>query len=367
MSISKRPGSPFYQFDFTVKGDRFRGSTEAKDAATARSIETKLRNDALLGAHFKRKPRMTFNVAFERYWQERGQFCGSAMSAIDLHTRHILGHFGESLYLDELDDSRTSKWIAEQVNSESSRKKPLSNATINRRLEFMGTVLKRARTLWGIETPELNITKHKLLEPEARTRWLTPEEAEKLIDHAAMHLKAPIRFALLTGARLSNITGLQWEDVNLVRRIITFRGVKSRKPGGKTLEVPISGPCFDLLITQKPKKSGHVFVRHFSKPSRKTGEQRQPEPIAKFRRSFATACKNAGITDFRFHDLRHTAASYMIQAGAPIDVVREILGHSDISMTLKYAHRDARAKTDVMEKLGFASQIRHIEPERKKA
>lgn len=365
MSIFKRPGSPQWQYDFTIKGNRFRGSTETKDKVTAKTIEAKLRNDAALGAHIKRKPRMTLNVALEKYWQEHGQFCGSAMSAIDLHSRYLVGHFGESIYIDEIDDSELNKLVAAQVGTISKRNRPLSNATINRRLELLGTVIRRARKQWGVEAAELDIGKHKLREPEARTRWLAPEEAEALINYAANHLKAPVRFALLTGARLSNITGLRWEDVNLARRLITLRGVKSKLPGGKTLEIPMSEPCFMLLMAQEPKKQGHVFLRHFG-VNRETGGQRAPEPIAKFRRSFATACKEAGISDFRFHDLRHTAASYMIQNGVPLDVVQEILGHSDISMTQKYAHRDARAKKDAMEALG-AAQIRHIEPERKKA
>lgn len=308
---------------------------------------------------------MTLNIALGKYWKEHGQFCGSAMSAIDLHSRHLLNHFGEGIHLDEIGDAEINKYRSAQVGTLSSRKRPLSNATINRRLEFLGTVIKRARKQWGVEAPEVDMGKHKLREPEARTRWLTPEEAETLIDCAALHLKAPIRFALLTGARLSNITGLQWEDVNLARRIVTLRGVKSRLPGGKTLEIPISSPLLALLIAQQPKKRGYVFVRHFA-INRETGKQRQPEAITKFRRSFGTACKNAGIADFRFHDLRHTAASYMIQNGVPLDVVQEILGHSDISMTQKYAHRDARAKQDAMEALGMA-QIRHNDLERKKA
>lgn len=300
---------------------------------------------------------MTLNAALERYWQERGQFCGSAMSAVDLHSRHLLTYFGQDKFLDEIGDAKISDYRLDQLGKLSARKKPVSNATINRRLEFLRTIIKRAKT-WGKDTQDINLKALRLEEPQARTRWLTPEESATLIDKAVTHLKAPIEFALYTGARLSNVVGLQWEDVNLMRRKITFRGVKSTKPGGITLEIPMSAPCKELLISQGPRKSGHVFLRHF-KPNRKTGEQRKPQPITKFRRSFATACKEAEITNFRFHDLRHTAASYMIQNGVPLELVKEILGHSDISMTMKYAHHSDKEKVDAMEILGNAAQIRH--------
>lgn len=300
---------------------------------------------------------MTLNAALERYWQERGQFCGSAMSAVDLHSRHLVGYFGPDRFLDEIGDAEISEYRLDQIGKLSARKRPISNSTINRRMEFLRTIIRRAR-MWGKEVQDINLKELRLDEPEARTRWLTPEESARLIECAATHLKAPIEFALYTGARLSNVVGLRWEDVNLMARKITLRGVKSTKPGGKTLEIPMSLPCKELLLAQKPKKAGYVFLRHF-KPNRKTGLQRKPEPITKFRRSFATACKEAGITNFRFHDLRHTAASYMIQNGVPLELVKDILGHSDISMTMKYAHHSDKEKVDAMEILGNAAQIRH--------
>lgn len=357
MSVRKREGSPFYQYDFTVGGTRFRGSTEAEDYGTAQAVEKHLRTKAILDSVSGKKPTMTLNAALEKYWNEHGQHCASAWSSIDLHSRHLIGHFGTKLYLHEIDDAQVNAYIGQQRTEISSRKKPVSNATINRRLELLRTVLNKAKRQWGVEAPDTDISRHMLKEPEARTRWITPEEADKLILAAAPHLKAPIRCALLTGLRLDNIVSLQWQQVDLKNRLITVK-VKSSLPGRKSHEVPISDSLFSLLLEQSPQKTGHVFLRQFKK------EGLAPTPIKKFRRSFRTACKKAGIEDFRFHDLRHTAASWMIQNGVPLDVVKEVLGHSDISMTMKYAHRDTKDKFDAMERLA-TSGIRHIGKRRK--
>lgn len=343
MSIRKRKGSPHYWYDFTVKGTRLRGSTETNDIETAKALEAKLRTDTIHGNLFGTKARMTLNMAASKYLKEHGQYLPTAMDAIDVGSRSLLSFFRQGIHLDEINDAEVNGYISHLRE----RNKP---ATINRRLDHLRAIMNRARKQWGVEVSGVDIGTHRLEMPEARTRWITPAEADKLIECAVPHLKAPIRFALLTGARLSNITGLQWEDVNLQQRIIRLRGVKSKKPGGKTLELVVTDALLRLLIEQKPKKNGNVFVRRF--------KEREAQPIEKFRRSFKTACKNAGIKDFRFHDLRHTAASWMVQNGVPLDVVKEVLGHSEISMTQKYAHRENTAQADAMDKLS-AAQIRH--------
>lgn len=315
----------------------------------------------MLGAHFKRKPRMTLNAALGKYWQEHGKDRKSAYSTIKLHSRHLLGHFGESIYMDEIDDAQVNDYVASQKDTITCRKTPVTNATINRRVEFLRTLLRRAAKKWKVETPEIDFKEHLLDEPKARTRWITAEEGSRLIGCAVNHLKGPILFALLTGARLSTITKLQWRDVIFGKGLVTLQGVKSILPDGtegNELEIPISGALKALLLEQGLKTSGYVFLRHF-KLNRKTKKQRKPEPIIKFRRSFATACKKAGIENFRFHDQRHTAASWMIQNGVPLDVVQAMLGHSDISQTQKYAHREKSAMMEAAETL--ASHIRHNE------
>jgi integrase len=364
MSVSKRKGSPHYWYDFTVGGMRFRGSCETNDIATAKAVEAQLRTDAVLNKHLRRKPRITLDAAFAKYWQEHGQYTRTGLSSTQLILRELLSFFRKDIYLDEIDDRLVNELVAHlQRRSKRSQTRDdekssityLSNSSINRKIDMLRAVILQARSKWGVETSEVNISKHRLRIAEARTRWITAQEADKLVFHAADHIKPIIRCALLTGLRLSNITGLSWEQVNMHSRIISLR-VKSKLPGGKRLEIPISDTLFNILLEQGPQKTGHVFVRKF-KNQKPANKPRKPEPLIKIRKAFVHACTKAGIKDFRFHDLRHTAASWMIQNGVPLDVVQQILGHSDISTTQKYAHRQAADRLAAMDKLAAAQEI----------
>jgi integrase len=131
---------------------------------------------------------------------------------------------------------------------------------------------------------------------------------------------------------------LDWADVDLRQRLITVR-VKSRKPGGKVLTVPIATALLAELALLGAADSGPVFVY-------------RGRPVAKMRRAFSNALRAAGIADFHWHDLRHTAASWMVQNGVPLAVVRDILGHSDIKLTSRYAHVAPSQKRDAVEAIG---------------
>jgi integrase len=247
----------------------------------------------------------------------------------------MLDHFGENAYFDEIDDAG----VNDLVHSWN-----CAPATINRKLGVLGAIVNRAKEKWGVEVPDVQVKRHLKLAPEPRTRWITVEEADRLIMAAAPHLKPIIKCALLTGLRLGNIYSLRWEQVDFKKKEINIR-VKSKLPGRKLLTLPISDTMLNLLLEQEPKESGHVFLRRFKNTK---GQGLEPVPMKGYKHSFRRACKVAGITDFHFHDLRHTAASWMIQNGVPLDVVQLILGHFHISQTQKYAHRDSRAKLDAL-------------------
>lgn len=304
-----------------------------------------------MGAYFKQKEQVTVDHLLGRYWSEYAKYLKSGNSAVKSQCRHILKHFGRTTIFSDITDADVSAFKAKLRSR-------ISNSTVNRVLSTLRKILNTAKDEWEYAVPEIKFKQHMLKEPEARTRWLSQTEAENLIENAAEHLRKPIRFALLTGVRLSNILNLQWEHVNFEENEIEFR-IKSNIPGGKLLVLPMSQELRILLRSCAPHQEGYVFLRYF-KPNKKTGELRAPEPIKKFRRSFKTACDNAGIKNFRFHDLRHTAATWMVQNGVPLDLVQEVLGHTDIATTKKYAHRDFAEKKSALQKLATA-QIRHTE------
>ena len=248
----------------------------------------------------------------------------------------------------------------------------VSDSTINRELAALRTMLQIAADKWEAEVGYVNFREHMLREPEARTTWITCEQAEKLIDKADTHLKPIIRFALLTGLRLSNITNLKWKDVQLDDKEMSFR-IKSNIPGGKLLILPITDAIEVLLKTLRKRpmyKNRRAVKNEAGDPVIYiTGPEDyvftyKGEHVERFSKSFASACHSAGIKDFRFHDLRHTAASWMVQSGVPIDLVKEILGHTQITTTMKYAHRDKTEKFHALSKMQQMSQSRHIKIEK---
>ena len=166
--------------------------------------------------------------------------------------------------------------------------------------------------------------------PEGRLRYLDVDELGRLLARAGRPatptLAAIVTLAVHTGMRKGEILGLEWERVDLSSARITLYRTKSGKPRG----VPINRAVYDALIALEPDPATPARAGCSAARRRSPGG---PDPAA-----FETALTKAGITGFRFHDLRHTAASHLVMRGASLKDVQEILGHADMKMTQRYAH-----------------------------
>jgi len=173
-------------------------------------------------------------------------------------------------------------------------------------------------------------------------RILTPEEELRLFNYCNPYLKPILICALNTGMRKSEILTLEWKDVDLETNLITI--VKEKAKNKKTEKIPISSALRKLLLGQKLKtfKSGYVFLNSKGEPYRRHDSLNQ---------IYRRALKLSGIQGLRFHDLRHTAATRMIEAGVNIVSVNKILRHADLKTTMRYAHPEDSLK-DAVEKLG---------------
>ena len=138
-------------------------------------------------------------------------------------------------------------------------------------------------------------------------------------------LRAVVVAAIHTGARQGELLALTWDDVDLDRGQVEFRMTKN----GESRVVRLS-ETVRALLRELPSRfhGGHVFRNHGGKPIHRDGL------TWSFRRAVRLAC----LQGFRFHDLRHSAASFLVQAGVSLNTVREILGHRSLAMTLRYAH-----------------------------
>lgn len=209
------------------------------------------------------------------------------------------------------------------------RKTIRSQATVNRYLAALSHVFTIAVKEWGWleDNPLRKVTKMK--EPRGRVRFLHDDERERLLtackesDSKVLYLAVVL--ALSTGARRMEILGLHWKDVDLNRGIITLHETKN----GERRILPLTGHALELM-------KGHAKVRQLHCDLVFPGNNLK-NPID-VRSPWETALKRAEIADFRWHDLRHSTASYLAMNGASLAEIAEVLGHKTLQMVKRYAH-----------------------------
>ena len=175
-------------------------------------------------------------------------------------------------------------------------------------------------------------------------RVLSPEEEKSLLQNASPYLQDLIRFALNTGLRIGEIFSLRWPSVDLKRGILNVFAPKTEK----LREVPINSETRKVLEAWWLGKKNEIV---FYNPE--TGK-----PFVDLKAGFALACGKAKISGVTWHTLRHTFASRLVNTGVDIVTVKELLGHSSISVTMRYAHTNFDSKRAAVEKLdGFGDNL----------
>lgn len=217
----------------------------------------------------------------------------------------------------------------------------LTNARVNRYMAALERLYNVAITEWEwlAKNPLAGIA--KLPEPAGRTRFLSNEERDALFKAAEhsenLHLRVIIMLAITTGARRAEIENIQLKHIDLVQQKILVPITKTKRPRVLRLVEPA------LSHVQEMAKTGCPDDFLFSNPS-------TPHKPNGFRRAWNTALKRAKLKDFKFHDLRHTAASYLAQHGAGLHQISEILGHSSYHVTKRYVHLIEKDTMTIIEK-----------------
>lgn len=348
MSI-KRNQVGKWVIDFTCKGKRItRVIGESKreaEAALAAMKSDILREKYGLGRASRQE------VLFETHAKEYLELCSrqskkswksDELSVASLN-RFFKGETLPSITPEKVERYRAARKVEAAKNSKAGT--PISPATCNRELAALKTLLSKA-VEWG--RIEVNpAARVKLLkEPPGRERILTEGEAKKLLEVASAEFRPVIITALGTGARRGEILNLKWADLDFVMGVITIVNSKS----GRSRKIPMSGAVASALGAV-PKHGEYVFWN----PETKTR-------IKDIKTAWAATCarakknpdneKDPGITGVRFHDLRHTALTWMLQGGADIMSVSKIAGHASIVMTQRYCHASPESMRRAVEKLG---------------
>ena len=284
--------------------------------------------------------------------------------------RDLKRNFADTLYAKKLLDITTgdlNRYVAAR------RGEGVSAATVLRDLNTLQGVLRLATEEnylrktpfkgWRKPRPEDNsVTRYLSAEEESRLRaaladrddrmrrerisandWrkergheLLPEFGERDFPD---HLSPMVLVSMNTGLRYGELAGLEWPAVDFRARVLTVTGRTAK--GAKTRHVPLNAEALDVLTRWRTQHEGKGLVFANGDGAR----------IGTIKTAWLAMLKAAQIENFRFHDLRHTFASKLVQRGVDLVVVRELLGHVDFGLTLRYAHLEDKQKTDAVARL----------------
>lgn len=351
MPVRKR-GNIWYCDYINATGKRVRKSLGTTNKAFAQELYDHLKASSWRESRLKEPLPMLFEQAVALWLRDKQdkRSIGDDKIRLDFWLTHFKGIYlsdiDEKMIYDAVRDMTNRKhemnWRSMMASSQNRDEtplkfhpKPASNATKSAHLAVIKALLRKAEFDWKClqKAPHIAIQKPK----NERVRWLKPYEAKRLIYECPEPLKSVVIFALNTGLRRSNIINLRWDNVDLERRVAYVDAKQSKS--GRAIGVALNQTALDILTKQKGNHPAWVFV-HQKGAYDKTGKALPASRIMRIDNNTAwrSALKRAGIEDFRFHDLRHTWASWLVQAGVPLFVVQEMGGWESIEMVRRYAH-----------------------------
>ncbi len=208
----------------------------------------------------------------------------------------------------------------------------IKSVTVNRDIAILKAVLSKAEE-WGfIVTSPLSKFKPAHVDSIVKVRYLTQHEYGD-------HLTPMVLLSLNTGLRRGELFALRWEDVNFEQAILTINGDTAKS--GKTRHIPLNIVAQNILKCWQEQTSAQGLVFH----------SYNGDPFNNVKTSWTGLLKASGIKNFRWHDMRHHFASRLVMSGVDLNTVRELLGHADIKMTLRYAHLAPEHKAKAVAKL----------------
>jgi len=341
MSVYKRPGQQEYSYDFRYRRQRFSGTTGCTSKREAEKVEQAER-DRLKTLQFDASKPLAFKAAAAQYWNEVGQFHRN--EADTLRTLEWLQEqIGASTMLCDISDATIAKAVAKR------RGEDVSPATVNRSVTVpMRGLMRRARRTWKQAVQDIEWKDHILKEPQERIREATPDEEGKFRSSIRTDYEPALRFALLTGCRRAEIVGLEWPAIDFFNREIKIVG-----KGGRARVIPMTKAVYALLWDLKDHHKTAVFTYVVKRPREgATKGSREPISMEGFKTEWRRTKKRAGVTDYRFHDNRHTAATRLVRATGNLKAAQRLLGHTELATTSRYSHvtkDDLRAAMEASE------------------
>lgn len=315
MTLYKRKDSPYYWVKFSpIKGELkpFMQSTGTTNKRQAQQYHDKLQGERWEQDKLGVKPRRTWDDAAAKFLDE------TSHKRTHEWDKSMLRWFDPHLGGKDLAD--INRALLDQVRAV--RAKGVAPATANRYMALVRTILRRACNEWEWldRVPKVGMMR----DGGGRTRSLTRCEFDRLLSQLPEHLADMAIFSVATGLRQSNVTQLHWRQISLERRHLWI-GAEQHK-NGNAHAVPLNDAAMAVLNKRKDEHPCHVFTY-------------EGKPIVQVNtKAWRNALERAGIEDFRWHDLRHTFATWHREAGTPTHELQKLGGWKTQSMVERYAH-----------------------------
>jgi integrase len=251
--------------------------------------------------------------------------------------------FFEGKYLSEIMPQDVEKYKAWRMQS-------VSPASVNRELASLKHLFNIA-IQW--EKAEKNpVSKVKMfVENNQRNRFLSQDEYKLLLMHSAPHVKAIIEIAVNTGMRRGEILGLKWADIDLKNGMIYVQMTKNDTPK----KIPINEVLMETFANMHKRIGNPYLFCHAD-----------GKPIKDIKTGFCAAVRRAGIENFRFHDLRHTAGSWLAMSGADLRTIQDVLGLKTLALVARYSHITDTHKRDALNRMGQIMVTNRSQTEKKR-
>lgn len=331
MTITKRNGK--YYCRFQIDGERHHYlCSGATSVSEAKKIEDGFKyrlQQQQNGIIAKELEKVTINRLMQMFLDYSKTNKKSYKSDVS-KTKLIKQYFGESTLIKNITPKMIEDFKTYLVESGRSK------ATANRYYEQLSKAFNMAvDNNLLLKNPCHSVKKFPL--QNYKVRYLTEDEEKRLMVVLPNYLKDIVIVALNTGLRKTNVLELRWEQINFDFNFIEVL----KNKGNKHIILPINKPLMELFNkTPDEERTGYLFVNP------ETGK-----PYNDIKRAWHTALKEAKIENFRFHDLRHTVGTRLAKENVPVNVIKEILAHSDVKTTMRYVHCASGAKLEALNKL----------------
>lgn len=311
MAIFKRGNIWWVRFT-APDGCRIRRSTQTASRKDAQEFHDRLKAEYWRTEVLGDRPLRTWDDAAARWLEETAHKADHAKDAAKISWL--------ATYLTGVPLARIDREVIGRLGAVKAGQ--ASAATANRHLALVRAILRRAANEWEWldKAPVVRLYP----ESKRRVRWLTRAEAAALLARLPKHQRAVARFALATGLRKANVLGLSWDQVDIVRRVAWVHPDQAK--ARKAIPVPLNADAMSAVREQMGKHERFVFTFK-GRPVKEVNT-----------RAWRWALQEAGVTDFRWHDLRHTWASWHVQAGTPLNALQELGGWESVEMVRRYAH-----------------------------